>query len=522
VVGRSAMREPTLVADAAVPPRARAAGAVAAPELALLLAVTAIAVALRAGGLTFQGLEGDEGYSIALAQRSFAEMLALFGYEANGTLYSLLLWPLSRIDDSVAMLRAPAAAAGTLAVPALWWALRPLAGRAAALVAALALAVAPYAVLYSQYARAYGFVVLFAALAVGALVRALADPGRRLWWGAFAAATVLLAYSNALAPIYLGAAELAIVLLLAGPARIGRWLRWLVVAALFCLPLLTALIVERSRRDPLYWLDAPGLRALKDVAARFGAGAWDAPGITDYAPVGAAIAGLALLVVLGRVGRDVLVALAWSALPVLACFALSFLTPLLTPYYVIVALPGLCALLGVLAARLPLMAGVALVLVALAFFAAGTRWQRSHPVLSDLRAATAAWRSEQRPGDTLLVDVIQVLPALGHYDPALRATDGAYVVEEWGDRPLPPRVLGLDDPGGYSDPPAGPPSPALVARHATGGRRLFVLFNEWTSRLQGDALQTAGIGWARAHCRVSERTFNRVDFLVIAGCPRTA
>jgi hypothetical protein len=61
-----------------------------------------------------------------------------------------------------------------------------------------------------------------------------------------------------------------------------------------------------------------------------------------------------------------------------------------------------------------------------------------------------------------------------------------------------------------------------VARHATGGRRLFVLFNEWTSRLQGDALHTAGIGWARAHCRVSERTFNRVDFLVIAGCPRTA
>ena len=118
------MREPTLVAEPAVPPRARAAGAVAAPELALLLAVTAIAVALRAGGLTFQGLDGDEGYSIALAQRSFADMLALFGYEANGTLYSLLLWPLSRIDDSLAMLRAPAAAAGSLAVPALWWALR--------------------------------------------------------------------------------------------------------------------------------------------------------------------------------------------------------------------------------------------------------------------------------------------------------------------------------------------------------------------------------------------------------------
>ena len=49
-------------------------------------------------------------------------MLGLFGLEANGTTYELVLWPLVRLSDSAELMRAPAVIAGAAAVPATWWA----------------------------------------------------------------------------------------------------------------------------------------------------------------------------------------------------------------------------------------------------------------------------------------------------------------------------------------------------------------------------------------------------------------
>ena len=78
-----------------------------------------MALALRVFHLEYKSLDGgDEPFSLALAQRPLGEMFELFGFEANGTIYSILLWPLVRISEQEWMLRLPALVAGVLAVPA--------------------------------------------------------------------------------------------------------------------------------------------------------------------------------------------------------------------------------------------------------------------------------------------------------------------------------------------------------------------------------------------------------------------
>src|SRR3981081_4010651 len=132
----------------AAAPRAGAASQSrrAAPALPL---ITLLALGLRVTSLS-RSIFADEAYSLALAQRGFGHMVELFGYEANGTPYPIILWPLIRIfGTSEALLRVPAVIAGTASVPALWWAARRFTGPVGALLAAGLLAISPMAVWYS-------------------------------------------------------------------------------------------------------------------------------------------------------------------------------------------------------------------------------------------------------------------------------------------------------------------------------------------------------------------------------------
>src|SRR5919201_1451464 len=166
------MQAPT--AFPSTPALARRAGKIGSYELAAITAVTVAAFALRIYHLGSHSLNGgDEPFSLALAQRSFGHMLGLFGFEANGTLDSIVLWPLIRIfNQSEAAIRSPAMIAGTLAVPAIWWAGREIVDRRAGLAAALLMAVSPMAVFPSQPARPFAFVMLFSTLPFALLARA--------------------------------------------------------------------------------------------------------------------------------------------------------------------------------------------------------------------------------------------------------------------------------------------------------------------------------------------------------------
>jgi 4-amino-4-deoxy-L-arabinose transferase-like glycosyltransferase len=248
-------------------------------RLALTL-LTLLALALRVTHLG-RSLFTDEAYSLALAQRGFGHMLGLFGYEANGMPYPLVLWPLIRVfGTGEAVLRAPAVLAGTASVPALWWAARRLGYReTVALGAAALLALNPMAIWYSQEARPYALVMLASCLAFGALPGVLRPetvpetapvpaPGRDGPRGGrsargqrggvrtvagYVAAMALLGYSDLLAlPIALPAQ--ALIARRAGRKGVRRWLCSLAAVLVCCMPLILAAVIARGRRNALYWL----------------------------------------------------------------------------------------------------------------------------------------------------------------------------------------------------------------------------------------------------------------------------
>lgn len=508
----------------------------------------------------------DETFSLALAQRGFGHMLGLFGYEANGMPYPIVLWPLIRIfGSSEALLRVPAVLAGTASVPALWWAARRLGYRdAVALGAAGLLAVNPMAVWYSQEARPYALVVLAACLAFGALPGALGPrakdaQGRGGSSGAgaargvlgYVAAMALLAYCDLLAlPIALPAQ--ALIARRAGREGMRRWLYSLAAVLVCCVPLIVAVVIARGRRNALYWLPKlsrslvegavqeftgglSGLTAVRwvtvlAVALLVGAALWrlrqahESPKDveqpeqpeqprTDAAAEASASPGF-------RLG----VAGTWGFAPPALLLAVSAVEPVFWPRYAILALPGLCLLVAEAAAqifserRLRALAVACLAALVGAGLVADVRQQS---VLQENWPPALAWlRAERAPREAVVVDNALVLPSLGYYDPAFRARDGVVVVQEWHDRPLPAGFVGYRDPTGYGTVPVGPPSAnALQELARRGGGGVWLIVSEVDERLQGgDPRVGAAVAWARGHCHVQVRENVGVWVLHATGC----
>jgi|HubBroStandDraft_6_1064221.scaffolds.fasta_scaffold04845_6 mannosyltransferase len=491
-------------------------------------ALTALALALRVTSLS-RSLFTDEVYSLALAQRSFGHMVALFGYEANGTLYSIVLWPLIRVfGDSELLLRLPAVVAGTASVPAMWWAARQFAGRAVALVAAALLAVNPMAAWYSQEARAYAFVVLTACLGFGALAYASARAnGARAAWIGYVAAMAAMAYCDLLAVPLVLPAQLLLVRS-GGPRAVRRWRRALLALLLCCLPLLVAAGISRSRRDAFYWLPRTD-RALVELALQEFTG-----GFSDVSAVGwitllagALLVGAAVWRSHGR-GRErersrLGVAAAWGLVPAALLLAVSLVEPVFWPRYAILSLPGLCLLVALAADCLwesrwgrVAAASCLAAIAALAMFAAV---RQVREVQENWRPVAAWLRAARAPGQPTIVDNALVLPSLGYYDPAFRAHDGDLIVQEWHDEPLPGGFVGFKDRTGYGSVPNGPPPAATFARLARrGDGTVWMVVAEVDEDLQSDPRDGAAVAWAREHCRVQVRESTGVWALRASGC----
>ncbi len=517
------MSSPTATARSAP---SRAAG-ISRRETWLILALTLLALLLRTTSLS-RGLFTDEVYSLALAQRGFGHMLGLFGYEANGTPYPIVLWPLIRIFGvGAALLRLPAVLAGTASVPALWWAARQFAPPSAALLAGGLLAINPMAIWYSQQARSYSFVVLLTCLAFGTLPRALdRGDGRRGWVG-YVAAMAALAYCEIFAaPLVLPAQ--ALIARRAGRAGFRRWLWSLLAVFVCCLPLLVAAAIARSRRNALYWLPKTDrelvVLALQEFTAGF-SGLTAARWATLAA--GVVLVGTALWSVrrarAAPVRGALAIALCWGVLPGALLLVISFVEPVFWPRYAILSLPGLCLALALAAQRLwrsrrgVVTATVCVTVVVAAAAVADTR-QRTH--LQEDWAPVAAWlHSEHAAGQPTIVDNALVLPSLGYYDPAFRAGDGDLVVQEWRDRPLPPGFVGFKDPNSYGTVPDGPPSVATFRGLIGRGGTVWLVVSEVDNSLQSDPRHGAAVAWARSHCHVQVRESVGVWVLHASGCP---
>ncbi len=499
-------------------------------EASVLIALTVLALALRVTSLS-RSLYTDEAYSLALAQRGFGHMFGLFfNYEPNGTPYSILLWPLIRVfGTGPALLRLPAVLGGTASVPALWWAARRFTAPAAALLAAGLLAISPMAVWYGQEARSYAFVLLAVCLAFGALPHALdRGRGRRAWVG-YVVATVALAYCELLAlPLILPAQ--ALIARRRGGDGLRRWLWSLLAVLVCCVPLLIGAVVARSHRNALYWAPKTD-RALVTFALQELTAGLSGVSALRWATLAGGVALLAVAVVwiarrgaaAGDAGGTLAMAVCWGVVPAAVLLAISFVQPVFWPRYAILSLPGLCLALALAAELLwhsrrgMLVAGACLAVVAVAAIVADARQRTA--VQEDWRSAAAWLRAERAADQPAILDTASVLPSLGYYDPAFRASDGDLVVQEWHDRPLPAGVAGYKDPGGWGTVPDGPPSVAAFQRLARSGHgTVWMVVAEIVTSLQGEVSDGAAVAWAREHCRVQARQLVEVWVMRASDC----
>jgi len=231
-----------------------------------LAAIVLLALGVRLAGLG-DTLTADEGYSwlVASAPDAGAFLDRLAAYENTPPLLYLLLAPLP-LDDEV-WLRLPVLIAAVASVPVLYAIVRPLLGDAAALLAALTLAVAPYHVSFSNYSRAFALATFALLLALWGAARLAQGRNERRWWLLYALGAVLALYSEYYAVLTL-ASIVAVLLVIGVPSP--RWR----TAALGALPLLALVpfapeiadsldAVDVSKIAPAY--PGPGPAGLRDA-----------------------------------------------------------------------------------------------------------------------------------------------------------------------------------------------------------------------------------------------------------------
>jgi mannosyltransferase len=147
-----------------------------------LAALLVLAAALRLSTLDLQSFWYDEAYvPVHTLHASLPATLRSVEHRENTPpLWYVLIWGWSRIfGTGVLALRLPSALAGIATVAVAWGIGQQLVGHRTATATAALVATCPLFVWYSQEARAYGLFVFLAALAMWCWLRADADPTPR-------------------------------------------------------------------------------------------------------------------------------------------------------------------------------------------------------------------------------------------------------------------------------------------------------------------------------------------------------
>jgi mannosyltransferase len=173
-----------------------------------LIALTALAAALRLPTLGSQSLWLDETLTGGLARGSLGDLLHhVAESEANAPLFYVLEWAWTRVaGTSEVALRLPSALFGIALVPVVFAIGRRLGGQRAAVALAALVALHPLLVYYAQEARGYAAVALACAVGFGCFLDAL--EGKRAWWWALASAVALGCHYFAIFPVAIEAAIL--------------------------------------------------------------------------------------------------------------------------------------------------------------------------------------------------------------------------------------------------------------------------------------------------------------------------
>ena len=150
--------------------------------------------------------------------------------EIQGPLYLAAVWPLVRTASTELALRLPAALAGVLTVPLLAALGNRLFGWRTARLAALLLAVSPFHLWYSQEARGYAFLILFAVTATLVFLILCERGPRPITLVGFMLLSACAVWSNFTA-LFLWCGWLLTLVFLVRPAGRRQRLLWLVAMA---------------------------------------------------------------------------------------------------------------------------------------------------------------------------------------------------------------------------------------------------------------------------------------------------
>lgn len=172
----------------------------------IVAGLTVLAAVLRFAWIGHQSFWYDESFTVLLVHHSPSGMLGLLPRtELTPPLYYLLAWPWARIFGyGEAGLRSLSALAGVMTVPAIYGAAAKLISRRAGLAAAAITSCSPLLIWYSQEARSYALLMLFATLSLLAFAHARfpqPTPRQLGAWTLAAGATVATHYYGVLAVV---------------------------------------------------------------------------------------------------------------------------------------------------------------------------------------------------------------------------------------------------------------------------------------------------------------------------------
>jgi mannosyltransferase len=399
-------------------------------DIAWLLCVVLIGLTARLLHIDSQPFWLDEALTYQRIHLGIGGLVADSFSNRHMPSYFLLLQALASFDANNVWLRIPSALFGTASIAVVFTIARRVAGRAAAVVAAVLMALSPLQVQYGQEARSYTLVTLLITVALWGLVRLAQNPRcaaldfrhpqfDRFGWGAYVLGTIgALDVLGDAAP-WLLAANLSLYLIsrsLRAPhgneAQLGFRRNWLLSTALiliFCVPFYGAILAfsDGEMLQKFDWIPPLSWQNLR-VAAK-SAYLMRMAAVVRFNVLPTAVPLLGLLVaVFGGIGlyrirrrlEGRVLLLGFALLPLLL-LAVSMIKSMVLPRYILWSAAPFFILAGIGAAALPRrvlpVAVTALVLLCtvnlLPIYHTETkpRWDRA--------AATLA--AHVRPGDTV-------------------------------------------------------------------------------------------------------------------------
>jgi mannosyltransferase len=311
----------------------------------LVLGITAAGLLLRLHLLTQRNLWDDEGASVFFSHLPWRAFLkTMWNYEANMSLYYLLLRGWLHFGDSEAVVRGLSVLFGIAAIPATYALGKQLFGEREGMVSSVLSAINMFQIRYSQEARAYSLVMFLSIVSTYCFLRAIDMPRQRRYWFGYVIASALGVYGHVFFYLVVAAQWLSL-----GFVRLrirSRALLWTAVGFLLLTAPMNVFLLTKNQGQ-LSWIPQPSFQLLFDFANLF----------TGYG--GSALLALmeafcliAILVAYRGTQEQaderwrVNLVVWWLVFPILLTVVISFLRPVFFDRFMTICAPALSLLAG--------------------------------------------------------------------------------------------------------------------------------------------------------------------------------